>query len=556
MSVLGKKWVIKNKDKSKNTLEKILQNRGLLSVDSSKVFHDPFSFRDMEIAVQRIEKAIKNNERIIIFGDYDVDGITGTAILVHILRKLKANVSYRLPNRVDDGYGLAEKFIDDFIQKDVKLLITVDCGISCKKEIEKASLSGIDTIITDHHTIPESGVPKEAVAILHPKEKNSSYPFKGLTGAGVALKLAQALIQRFLKDDKENFLNSLIDLASLGTIADLGPIKGENWWIVKKGLENLGKTKWIGLKKIMEMASIKANDEINSDTIGYKIAPRINAAGRIGDPYIALSLLLAEEASERINSLGKKLEELNSKRQLLTIDAFREVENFLINKSALPYIFLAENEKWHVGILGLIAGKLAEKYARPSIIMQDFGDILVGSARSPEYFNIIEAISAHKDLLISFGGHEQAAGFNIKKENLRAFKEKISLYAKNKLKNIELKSVIEIDCSLDDSEVDIELLNQIDELKPFGIENSKPIFLLEGIEPYFIEQVGKEKNHLKFITKICGEDISVIAFRMGEFANALRKHKKIDIVFNLERNIWRNKEKLQLQALDFKVIEE
>ncbi len=553
MSVLGKKWVIKNKDQSKNTLEKILQNRGLLNVDSSKVFNDPFSFRDMEIAVERIKKAIENNERIIVFGDYDVDGITGTAILVHILRKLKANVSYRLPNRVNDGYGLAEKFIDDFIQKDVKLLITVDCGISCKKEIEKAYLSGIETIITDHHTIPENGVPKDAVAILHPKEKDSSYPFKGLTGAGVALKLAQALIQKFLKDDQENILNSLIDLASLGTIADLGPIKGENWWIVKKGLENLGKTKWIGLKKIMEMASIKANDEINSDTIGYKIAPRINAAGRIGDPYIALSLLLAEDPSERINILGKKLEELNSKRQLLTIDAFREVENFLINKSSLPYIFLAENEKWHVGILGLIAGKLAEKYARPSIIMQDFGDMLVGSARSPEYFNIIEAISLHKDLLISFGGHEQAAGFNIKKENLKTFKEKISIYAKNKLKNIELKSILEIDCSLNDSEIDIELLNQIDELKPFGIENSKPTFLLEGIEPYFIEQVGKEKNHLKFLTRICGEDISVIAFRMGEFANDLRKHKKIDIVFHLERNIWRNKEKLQIQALDFKL---
>lgn len=556
MSVLGKKWVIKNKDKSKNTLEKILQNRGLLGLNTPEILHDPFLFKDMDIAVKRIKKAIKEKERIIIFGDYDVDGITGTAILVHTLKELKATVSYRLPNRVEDGYGLSEKFIDDFIKKDVKLLITVDCGVSCEKEIEKATKFGIETIITDHHTIPLSGSPKDALAVLHPKEKKSAYPFAGLTGAGVALKLAQALIQKFPKDKKETILNSLIDLAALGTIADLGSLKGENRVIVKKGLENLGNTRWIGLRKIMQMASIKENEEINSETVGYKIAPRINAAGRIGDPYIALSLLLQENEDEKTNLLGKKLEELNSKRQTLTMEALQEVEEFFIKDSSLPYILLAEDKKWHVGILGLIAGRLVEKYARPAIVMQDFGDILVASGRSPEYFNIIEALTIHKDLLISFGGHEQAVGFNIKKENFKEFKEKILLYAKSKLKNIELKSILEIDCAINDGEIGIELLNKIDELKPFGVENLKPAFLLEGIEPYFIEQVGKEKNHLKFTAKIHGQDMSVIAFKMGKFVDDLRKHRKIDIVFHLERNIWNNRTSLQMQALDFRITKE
>ena len=541
MSILGKKWIIKNNDESKNILEKILENRGTLGNKEERKLHDPFSFNEMEKSVARIKKAIGSQERIIVFGDYDVDGITGTAILVHVLKKLGANVSYRLPHRVEDGYGLSEKFIDELIEKNVKLLITTDCGISCEKEIEKAAGSGMDTIITDHHTLPENGPPSHAFAVLHPK--TSDYPFKDLTGAGVALKLAQALLPEST--------NSLLDLAALGTVADLGPLIGENWYIVKKGLENLEKTQWIGLKKIMKLAEIKENDEISSSTIGYKIAPRINAAGRIGNPYLALTLLLQEEESEKLDKLGKKLEDLNSKRKEMTIEAQKEAEN-LINQQELPYIIIAENPDWHVGIIGLIAGRLAEKYFRPAIIMQDFGDTLVASARSRDAFNIIEAISAHKDLLISFGGHAQAAGFNIKKENLEKFKKALTTYARKKLKNVDLKPKLEIDCALCAKDLNFDLIDELDKLKPFGIQNEKPTFILKGIEPQFIQQVGKEKQHLKFTTYINEREINTIAFRMGEFADSMRRHRKIDVAFHLERNIWNNKEQLQLQVLDFR----
>jgi single-stranded-DNA-specific exonuclease len=542
MSVLGKKWIIRNSDEGKNTFEKILENRGLLEDTDEKVLHDPFLFNDMKRAVARIKDAIEKKERIVIFGDFDVDGITGTAILVHVLKQLGATVSYRLPHRVDDGYGLSEKFIDELLEKDVKLLITTDCGISCEKEIEKAANNGMETIVTDHHTIPESGVPSKAIAILHPKDPKSEYPFEGLTGAGVALKLAQALMP-----DEESF-SSLVDLAALGTVADLGPLKGENWYIVKRGLGNLMKTKLVGLKKIMDLADIK---EMSSSSIGYRIAPRINAAGRIGNPYLALSLLLQENDSENINKWGNELEALNTKRKEMTFEAQKQVET-LINPEYLPYIIMAESRHWHVGIIGLIAGRMAEKYMRPSIIMQDFGDTLVASARSRDSFNIIEAITKHKDLLMSFGGHAQAAGFSIKKENLSKFKKVMEKEAKAKLKNLDLKPKLEIDCKIDSSEINFNFIKELNELSPFGIGNSQPVFMLTGLEPQFIQQVGKEKQHLKFSTRINDKDVNSIAFRMGEFADDMRKHRKIDIIFHLEKNVWRNKEQLQLQMLDFR----
>lgn len=542
MSVLGKKWVIKNSDEAKNTFDKILENRGLLDDKDEKVLHDPFLFKDMSRVIARIKEAVEKKERIVIFGDYDVDGITGTAILFHVLKKLGANASYRLPNRVEDGYGLSEKFIDELIEIDVKLLITVDCGVSCEKEIEKAASRGMETIITDHHTIPEKGVPSKAIAILHPRDPNSSYPFEGLTGAGVALKLAQALLP-----EEESF-SPLIDLAALGTVADLGPLRGENWYIVKKGLENLENTKWIGLKKIMELADIR---EMSSSSIGYRIAPRINAAGRIGNPYLALSLLLQENESEKVNKLGNELETLNTKRKEMTFEAQKEAES-LINQNNLPYIIIAESAYWHVGIIGLIASRLAEKFMRPAIIMQDFGDTLVASARSRDSFNIIEAITAHKDLLISFGGHAQAAGFNLKKENLKKFKAALTKEAKAKLRHKDLMPTLEIDCRINKKEINFDFIKELNELSPFGVENSQPIFILSGIEPQFIQQVGKEKQHLKFSTRINDKDVSTIAFRMGEFADDMRKHRKIDVVFHLEKNVWRNKEQLQLQMLDFR----
>jgi len=550
MSVLGKKWLIKNHDDQKTIFERLLENRGFNGALGIENFHSPHLFNDMEKTLQRIEKAIQSQERIIVFGDYDVDGISGTAILVHILNKIKANVSYRLPNRLNDGYGLSLKFIDEFIEKNIGLIITVDCGISCLNEVAKAKNAGIDCIITDHHTVPEF-LP-DAHAILHPKLKNSTYPFKELTGAGVALKLAHALIDKYLPEaEKQDYLYSLLDLATLGTIADLGSLTDENRLIVMKGLDSLANTKWVGLKKIKDLASIKEGSKVSTINIGFQLAPRINAAGRIGDPYTALSLLLQEEENEKVTQLGDKLESLNKERQQMTEQAMSEAEEMFLNKENLPDILIAYSENWHVGILGLVAGKLAEKYGRPAIAMQDFGDTLVASARSPEYFNIVEALTHSKDHLISFGGHAQAAGFNISKANLSNFSRAISDFATTRLKNVELKTILEIDCQLSGGEIDENLLSTIEKLQPFGVDNRKPTFIMKGLEPFFINPVGQEKNHLKFTVSNGTKKFPVIAFRMGQFIDTLRQHRKIDLVFQLEKHTWKDREFIQLQALDF-----
>ncbi|MBD3329963.1 single-stranded-DNA-specific exonuclease RecJ [Candidatus Peregrinibacteria bacterium] len=552
MSINGKKWLIKNKDNALSTFEKILKNRKFSFDSELKDFHDPFLFKEMDKSIKRILQAIKDKERIIIFGDYDVDGITGTAILFQALSSLNANVSYRIPNREKDGYGLSIKFIEEFIEKEISLIITVDCGISCKDEIALANKHNIDTIISDHHTIPKE--PPNSFAILHPQDKSSDYPYPWLTGAGVALKIAQALIMRTKPENEwDKTLSKLIDLASLGTVADLGPLSGENRLIVKRGLKELKNTKWEGLKHLMELAGVRNHQPIDTTTIGFKIAPRINAAGRIDSPYIALKLLLQNEKNEYVNTLGLKLEELNILRQKMTNSAVEEAEEQVLKDNSLPFILIAHNTNWHIGIAGLVAGKLAEKYVRPVVIMQDMGDTLVGSARSPEFFNVTEAIFHCADLLDNFGGHAQAAGLNIQKKNLKEFEKRISIFAAKKLKNSELMPILNIDCEVKEEEINFNLLKEIEKLEPFGVENERPTFILKNREPMFVNVVGKEKNHLKFSIKINNSTHNVIAFNMGRHLEELKKSKKIDLAFSLSRNRWNNKEYLQLQALDIKI---
>lgn len=555
MSVLGKKWEIQNTSDDVSAIDKILENRGLtdasdlesfLKPDFKKDFHDPFLMKGMKRAVERIEDAIKKNERIIVYGDYDVDGISGCAILVLTLQHLGANVSYRLPHRITDGYGINEKFINEFKEIGVTLVVTVDCGISNAKEIALAKEKGIDVIITDHHKIPKN-YPDDAYAILHPKNPGDSYPFKHLTGAGVAFKLAHALLLRDGHGEDDNSLIfSLLDLASLGTVSDLGPIIGENRLIVKKGLEMLPQTKWEGLRSLQEIAGVKEDKPLSTRTIGFQIAPRINAAGRIDSPYYSLQLLIQEKKTETAKRLAAKLEKLNRKRKSMLEIALEEAEKRYLKHQDAKLI-IEYDKKWHVGIIGLIAGKLADKYSRPAIIMQDFGDYLVASARSPKFFNVIEAITNFSSYLDHFGGHPQAAGFNIKKEKLLEFIEEIQKFTEKSLVTCELKPSIIIDCEIKLTEINWETLNFIDSLEPFGMENERPTFIFKKANVDNIRTVGKEDKHLSLnINNIRG-----IAFNMGQFTDYARKHKSLDIVFQLERNEWKGKSSLQMKVVDF-----
>ena len=367
MSLLKKIWQIKNNDPSASLLQKLLSNRGLkdetaierfFHPDPSRDFHDPFLMEDMERAVARIDKAIEKSERIMIFGDYDVDGITGAAILMRSLRRLGANVSYRLPHRIEDGYGLREKFIREFAKLDVKLAITVDNGISCFNEVELANKLGVDVLITDHHTVPEK-IPN-ACAILHPKLPGSRYPFTELTGAGVALKLAQALLMRRMNDEKTRAeeITKLLDLACMGTIADLGELRGENRYIVKEGLRVLENTRWPGLSRLKEFAGVKG--KIDTHDIGFLLSPRINAAGRISHPSHALKLLLHDD--EHTALLAENLERLNRKRQTITAELFEKVAEHAEKQSDESIIIIGGPEI-HGGNSRLIARKLSEKYS-------------------------------------------------------------------------------------------------------------------------------------------------------------------------------------------------
>lgn len=558
MSILGKKWLIKNSDSSLSTFDKLLLNRGIsdkaaqdlfLNIEEQQ-FHCPFLFSQMNKAVERIGTAIKNNERIMIFGDYDVDGITSTAILISILKRLTPSVSYRIPHRIEDGYGLSTKFIEEFREKNIGLIITVDNGISCKDQIDLANSYGIDTIITDHHTIPENC--PAAYAIIHPKHPESGYPYDELTGAGVAFKLAHALLDSFFDpEEKEKLLTHLVELATLGTIADLGPLNGENRLIVKKGLSQLSKTNWPGLQKIMDNAGITASSLVDSTTVGFKIAPRINAAGRIGNPYIPLQLILNHTHSEKIHELGKMLEELNNSRKNMTEKILREVHNS-IDPLNIPNVIVFSNPDWHIGILGLVAGKIAEEFHRPVILFQQTDETLVGSARSPDFFNIISAITEIKDLLINFGGHAQAAGMTMELKNLEKFTENINQKAAKTIAEQPFFSTINIDCELGPEEVSLNFLDTLESMQPFGVGNEQPVFLLKNLSPLFIKTVGKDQNHLSFTIEI-NDRIKAIGFGLGGYAEVLKNAPKIDLVCRMERNFFNNSIYLNLHVLDFAV---
>ncbi len=532
-------WNLKYNRKKNESLwsallvSRAIENPGEFFSDANYAdLYDPFLFEQMAKSVERIKKAIVLRERILIYGDYDVDGTSGASLLIHTLRFLGAEVSYRVPHRLNEGYGLHMNYIEEAKKNSVAIIITVDCGISCKKEIDQAESLGINVIITDHHTVPIA-VPS-AFATLHPLLSN--YPFKHLSGSGVAFKLAQAL----LNDEKMTM--TLIDLASLGTVADCVPLIGENRAIVKMGLKQIAKTKWDGLKAILESSGNLYAKEFTTDTIGFQIGPRINAAGRMDTPYWAIQTLLA--SGELARQKAKKLEELNRDRQTLTTKIFEEA---LLKINPEDSIIIAEGEGWSSGLVGLIAGKIQEKFSKPTLILDDRGDFLVGSARSVTGFNIVEAITKAAHVLEHFGGHEMAAGFNLKKENYLAFKKILIDYTSANLTNNTTSFELETELFADD--LNLENVDKLASFAPFGIGNAKPMFLLQNSEIFNVKQIGKNAEHLKFSIKSDNKIFSAIGFRMSEHLTAIQNSKQLAV--QLEKNEWQNRTELQIKLVDF-----
>jgi single-stranded-DNA-specific exonuclease len=560
-SLLGRHWSLKPQDPNLNVFQNILKNRGIeapedvnsyLSPSYKKGFHNPFLMKDMDKAVERLSQAIDQQERVIVFGDYDVDGISGTAVLYNALKLCGANFSYRLPHRVNDGYGLNIKFIDEFKEKGVKVLITVDCGISCREQINRAAEFGIDVIITDHHTIPEQ-IPDQAYAILHPKQADCHYPFKGLTGAGVAFKLASALLTaRFTGSDRDRMLYSLLDLASLGTVADIGPLLDENRIIVKYGLEAMQKSNWPGLNLLMESAGIDLSQKLGVSDIGFKIGPRINAAGRIDHPYYALQMLLHDGDQDEGKSKARYLEQLNSERQQMVQKALLEAELKFAEWPTDRKVFIAWSPEWHVGILGLICSRMVEKYGLPTIILQEFDDHLVASFRSNESFNAVDALNAVKDSLSHYGGHAQAAGFSLKKANLPDFIDRLCAYAAEELENHINQTDLLIDAEIDHEQVNDNFMRLIAQMEPFGTGNEKPVFMIRNTEAGEFKTVGRDQNHLHFLVRTPSGKFSSIAFKLGKLLPDLHQHSRLDIAFHLEKNVWNGRESIQFQVVDLR----
>ncbi|MFN7160868.1 MAG: single-stranded-DNA-specific exonuclease RecJ [Candidatus Gracilibacteria bacterium] len=557
MSLLNKTWIIKQRDPEKDVMTKIYENRGIFSESDREGFllpspeeciHDPFLMEDMEKAVDRIDRAIKDKERIVIFGDYDADGVTATAVLVRMLKKIGAEVSYRIPHRLKDGYSLKNYFLDELKELNVKVLITVDNGIAAAREIAYANDLGMDIIVTDHHTPPPKDKLPKAVATLNPKLEGCPYPFKELSGSGVALKLAEALGSAFILDRAERnaFVKNLYQIAIIGLIADCTPLIGENRAMVKIGLQGMREEPIRGLEVLMDVAGVDPKS-LNAIGVAFMIAPRLNAAGRLDSAYDALHLFL--NTTDSVDEIAKKLHALNAERRTITEDFSKEAMERLAKEDGTQKMIIVDSPNWNSGINGLIASRLVEKFAKPVIVLADKGDDLVASCRSVEEFNIIEAITEVGDLFEHFGGHPGAAGFSIKKEHYPLMREKLFEIAKRELGDKELKGKLRLESDIKLDELSWQTFDELTTLEPFGIGNEKPTFVLESIELLGLRTMGAEGKHLSFELQ---NGIRGVGFSFGEYVEDM-KNKSLDIAFQLDINEWQGKKSLQVRMVDVRI---
>lgn len=500
--------------------------------------YDPYLLKDMEKAVVRIKQALQNKEKVIIFGDYDVDGVTSTSILMHFFKKIWLIASYRLPNRITDGYGMKSYFMDEIAALWVTLVITVDCGTRDIEVVKYAKKLWIDIIITDHHAVPEV-IPEEAVAIINPKRLDCEYPFKHLSGAWVALKLMMALGKELLSEKEyEAYLQETIDIAAVGTVADCMPLVDENRIIVLEWLKQLKKSRSLGLRKIIEE---KMHEDLDADVFGFLIGPRLNAAGRLDSAYKAVNLILNN--SDTIDDVIADIENINNKRKELTRIFTQDAMQKISKKENV--IFYSSSEIEH-GIIGIVAGRLTETFYRPSIVLKDEWEKLVASCRSPEFFSIVEYLEKYKEYFLHFGGHKQAAWFSIAKERFEEFKEKFT----QELALLDFshhKKDFKIDKILSPNEFSFRTLEKMKQFKPFWIGNEKPLLMLHDFEIEKVEYLGKTLEHITIKNK---DGLSLIGFWLGNHYDELKNKKKMSIVFDFMEDIWMGKRQLKGKIVD------
>ena len=558
---MNKKWEFYNSDveKVKKIAEKynisellatVLVNRGIIEEKNIETFlnptrndfHDPYLMPDMEKAVNRILKAIENKEKTIIYGDYDVDGITSITVLSKFLKDCGLETGFYIPNRLNEGYGLNKEAIKKIKEEGYKLIITVDCGISGNDEVAYAYELGMEVIVTDHHE-PLEELPK-AVAVIDCKRKDNKYPFNSLAGVGVAFKLSQAIGQR-LKMDEKSYLKYL-DIVCVGTISDIVPLVDENRVIAKLGLLLVEQTRNIGLRSIINSSGYK---KIDSTTISFGVAPRINACGRMGKAEEALELFLSSNINT-VNDLTKRLNDHNSVRQA-TEKAIYENVIEKIEKEKLDdnKVLIVTGEKWHHGVIGIVSSKITDMYFKPSILLSFEEDgIGKGSGRSIPGFDLHEALSKCSDKIEKFGGHSMAVGITVKKDDLEDFKQELEKIA-TESKIDEIIPIVNIDAKINLSDINKDMVASLKQLEPFGEANKMPIFAFKNLKIDSIRALSEGK-HLKLTLKDNNNIINAIGFNMGYLVDEYRIGDKIDVAGVLEVNTFNGVDNLQINMKD------
>ena len=540
-------------------LGQLLVQRGITKAADAKKFfrpqlpdlHDPFLMKDMDIAVERLNRAMGKKERILIYGDYDVDGTTAVALVYKFIQQFYSNLDYYIPDRYNEGYGISKKGVDYAAETGVGLIIVLDCGIKAVEEITYAKEKGIDFIICDHH-VPDDVLPP-AVAILNAKRLDNTYPYTHLSGCGVGFKFMQAFA--ISNGIEFHHLIPLLDIVAVSIASDIVPIMGENRILAYHGLKQLNSNPSIGMKAIIDVCGL-SEKEITVSDIVFKIGPRINASGRIQNGKEAVDLLTEKDFSIALEKAGQ-INQYNETRKDLDKSMTEEANNIVANLEGLAdrRSIVLYNEEWHKGVIGIVASRLTEKYYRPAVVLTKSSELITGSARSVTGFDIYKAIESCRDLLENFGGHTYAAGLSLREENLEAFTERFLKIASEEIIPEQMIPQIDIDAILDLKEINQKFVNDLKKMSPFGPDNQKPVFCSLGVKDYGTSKlVGKELEHLKLelIDGNSSTPMHAIAFGMHRYNDHIKGMKPFNICYTVEENTYNGNTSIQLMIKDIK----
>lgn len=535
-------------------IAQILVNRNIQDKEAAHRFlfgtldglHDPFLMKGMKEAAECIKTAISRKDKILIFGDYDVDGVLSVVILSKALESLGARVDFFIPNRLSEGYGIKDSHLAVALQRGANLVVSVDCGIKAVKFAQGAQQNGLDLIITDHHH-PGKTLPA-ARAILNPLVEDCGYPDKSLAGIGVVFKLIQAL---FEAEGKSSLLPHYLKMVSIGTIADVAALEGENRLLVKYGLEGLKKVSNIGLMQLLDVCGLNGK-KVSVGDVGFKIGPRINAAGRMGQTDLAVRLFFSDSAQEA-RELVRLIDMLNSKRRQVEEKIYNQARDKIIKESLDEKykLLVLGSDEWHRGVIGIVASKLKEDFHRPVLLLAYEDGKAMGSGRSISEFSLISCLEENKNLLSSYGGHTLAVGCELARENVDSFKKALNDFAEPKITEEHLKRKIFIDARIDFQAIDLSFLENLELLAPFGVGNPRPVFLSESVE-VIADPKKIQQKHSKFLVKHQGRVFEALGWRRGDWADEIRRGDYLDIAYTLHFSEYLGEERLSLSLEDVK----